>query len=88
MDFRSIRWNKVLLKVLKIILYLGLNYKNRAFLGIVLIPEKMNYGFQFPKPGVNKIWKRILTHPPREKNLHDMKIVTSKNHGNETLKNN
>ena len=69
-------------------MHLGLNYKNRTFLGIVLIPEKNELWIS----NSHKTWceqrdgKRILTHPPREKILHDMKIVTSKNHRNETLK--
>ena len=69
-------------------MHLGLNYKNRTFLGIVLIPEKNELWIS----NAHKTWceqrdgKRIQTHPPREKILHDMKIVTSKNHRNETLK--
>ncbi len=69
-------------------MHLGLNFKNRTFLGIVLIPEKNELWIS----NAHKTWcerrdgKHILIHPPRERNLHDMKIVTSKNHRNETLK--
>ena len=70
-------------------LHLALNYKNKPFIGIVLIPEK------------DQLWisnvenvsceKRdgslIKLNPPHNKNLKEMVLVTSKNHRNPTLKN-
>jgi 3'(2'), 5'-bisphosphate nucleotidase len=69
-------------------MHLALNYKNRPYLGIVLIPEKNELWFAIGE----KLWceKRdgtILNHPvPKIKNLQQMTVVTSKNHRNEELK--
>tara|TARA_B100000073_G_scaffold147045_1_gene121024 strand:- start:2099 stop:3004 length:906 start_codon:yes stop_codon:yes gene_type:complete len=70
-------------------MHLGLNYKNKSLLGLVLIPAKdelwIGYG--------GKVWcerrdgsrkKCIIS---KKINLRDMTIVTSKNHRNEVLEN-
>ena len=70
-------------------LHLALNYKNKPFIGIVLIPEKDQLWIS----NVEKVWgeKRdgslIKLNPPNNKNLKEMVLVTSKNHRNATLKN-
>ena len=70
-------------------LHLALNYKNKPFIGIVLIPEKDQLWIS----NVEKVWceKRdgslIKLNPPHNKNLKEMVLVTSKNHRNPTLKN-
>ncbi|KGF86506.1 3'(2'),5'-bisphosphate nucleotidase CysQ [Prochlorococcus marinus] len=68
-------------------MHLALNYKNKPYLGFVLIPSKNELwianGVQVwgeRKDGV--ILKSKLS---QEKNLKDMTIITSKNHRNETL---
>ena len=70
-------------------LHLALNYKNKPFIGIVLIPEKDQLWIS----NVEKVWceKRdgslIKLNPPHNKHLKEMVLVTSKNHRNPTLKN-
>ena len=70
-------------------LHLALNYKNKPFIGIVLIPEKDQLWIS----NVENVWgeKRdgslIKLNPPNNKNLKEMVLVTSKNHRNATLKN-
>ena len=70
-------------------MHLALNYKNKPYIGIVLIPEKDQLWIS----NVEKVWgeKRdgslIKLNPPNNKNLKEMVLVTSKNHRNETLKN-
>ncbi len=70
-------------------LHLALNYKNKPFIGIVLIPEKDQLWIS----NVENVWceKRdgslIKLNPPHNKNLKEMVLVTSKNHRNPTLKN-
>ena len=70
-------------------MHLALNYKNKPYIGIVLIPEKDQLWIS---NGEN-VWceKRdgslIELNPPLNKNLKEMVLVTSKNHRNETLKN-
>ena len=70
-------------------LHLALNYKNKPFIGIVLIPEKDQLWIS----NVENVWgeKRdgslIKLNPPNNKNLKEMVLVTSKNHRNPTLKN-
>ena len=69
-------------------MHLSLNYKQKPFLGIVLIPEKDQLWFA----NGEKVWgeKRngslIKPNLSRSKSLSDMTLVTSKNHNNETLK--
>ena len=70
-------------------MHLALNYKNKPYIGIVLIPEKDQLWIS----NVENVWceKRdgslIKPTPTNNKNLKEMVLVTSKNHGNETLKN-
>ena len=70
-------------------LHLALNYKNKPFIGIVLIPEKDQLWIS----NVENVWceKRdgslLKLNPPHNKNLKEMVLVTSKNHRNPTLKN-
>ena len=70
-------------------MHLALNYKNKPYLGIVLIPEKNELWIADGE----KVWlekrdgsklKPTLFH---KKSLQDMTLVTSKNHRNETLNN-
>jgi len=69
-------------------IHLALNYKQKPYIGFVLIPDKNQLWIADGK----KTWceKRdgskyepILT---KNKNLQEMTLVTSKNHGNETLR--
>jgi len=66
-----------------------LNYKNKPFIGIVLIPEKDQLWIS----NFENVWceKRDGSHikfnPPHNKNLKEMVLVTSKNHRNLTLRN-
>ena len=70
-------------------MHLALNYKNKPFIGIVLIPEKDQLWIS----NFENVWgeKRdgslIKLNPPKNKNLKEMVLVTSKNHRNATLKN-
>ncbi len=70
-------------------MHLALNYKNRPYLGVVLIPEKDELWIAFG----NNVWceKRdgSKTKPKlaNKKNLQEMVLVTSKNHNNEILRN-
>ena len=67
---------------------LALNYKNKPFIGVVLIPEKNELWLSYEK----KIWcERMdgsIINPNllKAKALQKMTLVTSKNHGNELLK--
>ena len=70
-------------------MHLALNYRQRPYLGVVLIPEKEELWIAYEE----KVWgeKRdgsiIKTSSFKNKSLQDMVLVTSKNHRNETLKN-
>ena len=70
-------------------MHLGLNYKQKPCIGVVLIPEK---GELWISNG-EKTWvekqdgNRIKTKHIEEKSLKDMTIITSKNHRNEILRN-
>ena len=70
-------------------MHLALNYKFKSFIGVVLIPEKNELWIS----NGSKTWceskDRSIKKMPifKKKNLQEMTIVTSKNHGNETLKN-
>ncbi len=71
-------------------MHLALNYKQKPYLGIVLIPERDELWIADGE----KVWceKRVDYHTtPRllrdQKSLNEMVIVTSKNHRNETLRN-
>jgi len=70
-------------------MHLALNYKQKPYIGIVLIPDKNQLWIADGK----KTWceKRDGTknkpNPLNNKNLQEMTLVTSKNHGNEILRN-
>ena len=69
-------------------MHLALNYFQKPYLGIVLIPEKNQLWIS----NGEKVWceKRdgsiIKFDSSNNKNLQEMTLVTSKNHNNETLK--
>ncbi len=68
-------------------MHLALNYKQKPYLGFVLIPEKNQLWIADGK----KTWcekrdgSKYEKAKFRNKNLREMTLVTSKNHGNETL---
>ncbi len=70
-------------------MHLALNYKNKPYIGIVLIPEKDQLWIS----NIENVWGErrdgslIKLNPPNNKNLKEMVLVTSKNHRNETLRN-
>ena len=70
-------------------MHLALNYKQRPFIGIVLIPERQELWIAYG----GEVWceKRdgSIMKPDlfKKKNLQEMVLVTSKNHSNKTLKN-
>ena len=70
-------------------MHLSLNYKQKPHIGIVLIPEKDELWIA----NGEKVWcerkDRYQTIPnlSKKNNLHDMVIVSSKNHRNQDLKN-
>ena len=70
-------------------LHLALNYKNKPFIGIVLIPEKDQLWISNDENvwGEKRDGSLIKLNPPNNKNLKEMVLVTSKNHRNQTLKN-
>ncbi len=69
-------------------MHLALNYKKNPYLGVVLIPEKNELWIS----NGEKVWcerrdRSILEIPCfKNKVLHEMTVVTSKNHRNETLR--
>ena len=69
-------------------MHLALNYKNKPFLGVVLIPEKDELwiadGEQVWCEKRNK--SRFKPNFSTNKDLKEMTLVTSKNHRNDTLK--
>ena len=68
--------------------HLALNYKQKSYIGIVLIPEKNELWISNGK----KVWcekrdKSLINFElSKNKSLQEMVLVTSKNHNNETLK--
>ncbi len=70
-------------------MHLALNFKQRPFIGFVLIPDKNQLWIADGK----KTWcekRNGSKYEPvllKNKNLREMTLVTSKNHGNETLRN-
>ena len=70
-------------------MHLALNFKKKPYIGFVLIPDKNQLWIANGK----KTWceKRDGSkYEPillKNRNLHDMTLVTSKNHGNEILRN-
>ena len=69
-------------------MHLALNYKQKAYIGIVLIPEKDELWISDgAKTWCEKRNRSIIeSELSCNKNLHEMVLVTSKNHRNETLK--
>ena len=70
-------------------MHLALNYKNKPYLGIVLIPEKdelwiSNHEIVWCENRNEECKRPNLL---RKDNLEDMTIVTSKNHSNQSLQN-
>ena len=70
-------------------LHLALNYKNKPQMGIVLIPQKeelwiSNYKNTWCENRSGIKFKAKLSD---RREIHSMKVVTSKNHNNQTLKN-
>ena len=70
-------------------MHLALNYKRKPYIGIVLIPEKDELWISY----ADKIWLEKRNGSIQKQNfsetntLQQMTLVTSKNHGNEKLKN-
>ena len=70
-------------------MHLALNYKNKPFLGVVLIPEKDELWIADGK----EVWcekrnrSKLKPYFSINKDLKEMTLVTSKNHRNDTLKN-
>ena len=69
-------------------MHLALNYKNKPCIGVVLIPEKDELWISYAE----KIWCEKKDRSIRKQNLsetkilQEMSVVTSKNHGNQKLK--
>ena len=69
-------------------MHLALNYKNKTFLGLVLIPQKEELWIS----DGNKTWcenrngNQIIFPIYPKKNLKEMTLVISKNHNNQNLK--
>ena len=70
-------------------MHLALNYKNKPYLGVVLIPEKSELWISDSKhvwyEDKNGLQKKVDIQV--RKSLHEMTIVTSKNHKDKTLDN-
>ena len=70
-------------------MHLALNYKNKPFIGLVLIPEKDELWVAYGE----EVWcerrngSKLKPSFSKTKDLKDMTLVTSKNHRNENLKN-
>ena len=71
-------------------MHLALNYKNKPYIGVVLIPERNELWFSNGSviwcENRNRNKKNQITKILSKKTLKDMTIVTSKNHKNEVLK--
>ena len=69
-------------------MHLALNYKNKPYIGIVLIPDKDELWITDGEKiwGEKKDGSKIKPNLSKNKSLKDMTLVTSKNHKNETLK--
>jgi len=69
-------------------MHLALNYKNKPYLGVVLIPDKEELWIS----NGNKVWcekkdgSKLSPQLSKNKRLKDMILVTSKNHRNEALR--
>ena len=70
-------------------MHLALNYKKKPYIGIVLIPMKdelwISNGEKVWCEKKNKSQKNLIRF--NDKSLEEMTIVTSKNHGNQSLRN-
>ena len=68
-------------------MHLGLNYENKSYLGLVLIPEKNELWISNGKNTWCERRDRSIrkTKLSKNKSLKDMTIVTSKNHRNQKL---
>ncbi len=70
-------------------MHLGLNYKQKPYAGVVLIPEKDELWISFE----GNVWcekrdgSKFETNLSSNKNFEEMTLVTSRNHQNQTLKN-
>ena len=70
-------------------MHLALNYKNKPYVGFVLIPDKNQLWITDGK----KTWcekrdgTKYKSNLLNKNNLQEMTLVTSKNHGNEILRN-
>ena len=68
-------------------MHLALNYKQKPYIGVVLIPEKDELWIS----NGEEVWcenrdrSHLKSNQPNKKNLEEMILVTSKNHNNETL---
>ena len=70
-------------------MHLALNYKQKPFIGVVLIPEKDELWIACGKNiwGEKRDGTKIKPNLSENISLQKMTLVTSKNHGNETLSN-
>ena len=70
-------------------MHLALTYKQKPFLGVVLIPGKEELWFSDSKNcwGERRNGSRIKTQKIDNQNFEEMTLVTSKNHNNTILKN-
>ena len=70
-------------------MHLALNYKQKPYLGVVLIPAREELWIAYEE----KVWCekkngfKVIPNSFKEKKLNEMTLVTSKNHRNQTLKN-
>ena len=70
-------------------MHLALNYKQKPYIGIVLIPEKDELWISKD----DEVWcerrngKKFYPKLSKKKSLKEMVLVTSKNHNNDTLRN-
>ena len=68
-------------------MHLGLNYRNKPFLGVVLIPSRDELWLSDGE----KVWvekrngSKVENFLTKEKSLNEMNLVTSKNHSNQLL---
>ena len=70
-------------------MHLALNYKQKPYIGVVLIPEKNELWISCGEKLTceRKDGSKKVIELSRKKNLNDMTLVTSKNHRNENLEN-
>ena len=70
-------------------MHLALNYKNKPYLGVVLIPEKEELWITNNKTVwcENRVGFKTKTKLSDRREIHNMKLVTSKNHKNKILNN-